>query len=130
VNSKLYCGTNKARGQKVYSFLTDSEMTTFKFDATSALQALVSNNLVPGNASIGVVGFGTEAFYATENVTWTVSAFGFGLGSSKGSSSSGSGPGPGPGPGPDKTSQASSSFVNTLGLVVANLAMAVVLVCI
>jgi xyloglucan-specific endo-beta-1,4-glucanase len=48
-------------------------------DFNPLLQALSTNKLVPANAFIGIIEFGTEAFYATKNVTFSASKFGMDL---------------------------------------------------
>jgi len=51
---------------------------------------LVDSNKVPSDVKIGVVEFGMEAFYATENVTFSAKDFSFGLGNSNGTVITGS----------------------------------------
>jgi len=48
-------------------------------DITALLQALWKNNLVPSNASLGLVEFGSEAFHSAQNVTFAASDFGMDL---------------------------------------------------
>jgi xyloglucan-specific endo-beta-1,4-glucanase len=54
-------------------------MSDFDFDLTTLLQALWKNNLVPSNASLGLIEFGSEAFHSDQNVTFAVSEFGMDL---------------------------------------------------
>lgn len=54
-------------------------MTDFDIDLTALFQALWKNNLVPSNASLGLVEFGSEAFYSAQNITFAASDFGMDL---------------------------------------------------
>lgn len=44
-------------------------------DISPLLHALSDNNLVPGNANLGLVEFGNEAFHSIENITFSASNF-------------------------------------------------------
>lgn len=54
-------------------------MSDFNMDLTALFQALWKNNLIPSNASLGLVEFGSEAFHSAQNVTFAASDFGMDL---------------------------------------------------
>lgn len=54
-------------------------ITDFNEDISPLLQALWRNKLIPGDAFLGLVEFGTEAFHSDKNITFTVSHFGMNL---------------------------------------------------
>jgi hypothetical protein len=74
-DSNLYCGVNRVRNIKTFSWLTTDNVTTSDFDVNLLLQPLWKNNLVPSSVNLGLFEFGTEAFYAADNVTFSVSDF-------------------------------------------------------
>ena len=71
--SNLYIGEN-SRGQRVLTWLCASNYTTFDADALPLISYLLDNGLVDGNEIMGLLEFGSEAFYSIDNVTF--SAFG------------------------------------------------------
>lgn len=70
----LYTGPN-GNGQTVFSWLATSNITNFNFDVSPLLDYLTSHNLLPETTYLGSVQFGTEAFHATSNVTFSASNF-------------------------------------------------------
>jgi len=54
-------------------------MSDFDIDLTALFQALWKNNLIPSNASLGLVEFGSEAFHSVQNITFAASNFGMDL---------------------------------------------------
>lgn len=48
---------------------------SFDIDTTYLIKALTNNNLVPSNAYLGLVDYGSEAFHATENITFAAHSF-------------------------------------------------------
>jgi len=50
-------------------------MQDFNLDISPLLTALVNNNLVPANAYIGRVDFGSEAFHTPSNVTFSAADY-------------------------------------------------------
>jgi xyloglucan-specific endo-beta-1,4-glucanase len=70
----LYTGPN-GNGQTVFSWLAASNITNFNFDITPLFDYLTSHNLLPSTTYLGSVQFGTEAFHATSNVTFSASNF-------------------------------------------------------
>jgi xyloglucan-specific endo-beta-1,4-glucanase len=74
-HSNLYCGVNKVRNIKTFSWLSTDNVTTSDFDINLLLEPLWKNNLVPSDVQLGLVEFGTETFYAADNVTFSVSDF-------------------------------------------------------
>ncbi len=72
--SSLYTGPNGA-GQTVFSWLAQTNLTSFHNDISPLFNYLVDHNLLPTSAYLGSVQFGTETFHATANVTFTASNF-------------------------------------------------------
>lgn len=75
---KLYTGKNH-RGHRTFSWMSPVNMTDFNEDISPLLQALWRNKLIPGDAFLGLVEFGTEAFHSDKNITFTVSHFSMNL---------------------------------------------------
>ncbi|OCK77131.1 glycoside hydrolase family 12 protein [Lepidopterella palustris CBS 459.81] len=75
---KLYMGKNH-RGNNVFSWISPLNITDFNEDISPLLQALWRNSLVPQNAFLGLVEFGSEAFHSDKNVTFSISNFGMNL---------------------------------------------------
>jgi xyloglucan-specific endo-beta-1,4-glucanase len=55
--------------------MSDSNLQDFNLDVSPLLSALVKNNLVPANAYIGRVDFGTEAYHTPSNVTFSAAGY-------------------------------------------------------
>jgi xyloglucan-specific endo-beta-1,4-glucanase len=70
----LYTGPN-GNGQTVFSWLAASNITSFNFDISPLFDYLTSHNLLPATTYLGSVQYGTEAFHATSNVTFSASNF-------------------------------------------------------
>ncbi|KAI5357511.1 putative glycoside hydrolase family 12, glycoside hydrolase family 11/12 [Septoria linicola] len=70
----LYNGTN-SRGQFVYSWVTNQTLTTFELDVAPLFGYLWENEGVPGDVYLGVVQFGTEAFYSKNQMNFSVSSY-------------------------------------------------------
>jgi len=97
IDFSLYVGMNK-RGVNVLTWIAGSTIKNIDIDVLPLIQALKS--IITGNdVLLGTVQLGSEAFYATENVTFQVSNYSLDIEpspaskttpSSSGSSSSGS----------------------------------------
>jgi xyloglucan-specific endo-beta-1,4-glucanase len=59
-----------------FSWVASKTVENFDFDASSLIQTLVSKGKLPADTYLGVIGFGTEAFHSTDNVTFTTTKFG------------------------------------------------------
>jgi xyloglucan-specific endo-beta-1,4-glucanase len=59
----------------VFSWLAQTNLTSFHNDISPLFNYLVDHNLLPTSAYLGSVQFGTETFHATSNVTFTASNF-------------------------------------------------------
>jgi xyloglucan-specific endo-beta-1,4-glucanase len=59
----------------VYSWYAKTNIKNFDFDVTPLIKELSTSNFVPLNTYIGTVEFGSEAFFATENITFSASKF-------------------------------------------------------
>lgn len=73
--STLFTGQN-TRGTLVYSWVSPADQTSFDEDITPLLQYLWRNDLVSADARIGLVEFGSEAYHAGNNVTFSAGDFG------------------------------------------------------
>ena|ERR1700749_690594 len=73
MKSSLYVGTN-TRGHQTLSWLPATTIQSIDMDISPLLQAL-SSVITTNNVLLGLVQFGTEAFYATSNVTLQVSGY-------------------------------------------------------
>ncbi|POS69189.1 hypothetical protein DHEL01_v212418 [Diaporthe helianthi] len=71
----LFTGQN-TRGTLVYSWVSPTDQTSFDEDITPLLQYLWRNDLVSADARIGLVEFGSEAYHAGNNVTFSAGDFG------------------------------------------------------
>jgi hypothetical protein len=87
-NSSLYSGTN-TRGHQTLSWLPSTTVQSIDMDVSPLLQAL-SSVISTNNVVLGLVQFGSEAFYATSNVTLQVSGYSMDLEPSASSTSSSS----------------------------------------
>lgn len=72
--STLFVGQN-TRGTLVYSWVSPTDQTSFDEDITPLLQYLWRNDLVSADARIGLVEFGSEAYHAGNNVTFSAGDF-------------------------------------------------------
>lgn len=72
--STLFTGRN-TRGTLVYSWVSPADQTSFDEDITPLLQYLWRNELVSADARIGLVEFGSEAYHAGNNVTFSAGGF-------------------------------------------------------
>lgn len=63
------------RGTLVYSWVSPTDQTSFDEDITPLLQYLWRNDLVSADARIGLVEFGSEAYHAGNNVTFSAGDF-------------------------------------------------------
>lgn len=68
-HSDLYAGGN-AIGQKVFTWLAESNTTVFNGDVFPLVDKLADNGGPAGTAYLGYFAFGTEALYSFENVTF------------------------------------------------------------
>jgi hypothetical protein len=72
VDSGLYYGTNGV-GQNVFTWLASDNTTSFQGDVSPLITRLAN---VPGGPTgvtyLGYVAFGTEIFYAGQNMTFSV----------------------------------------------------------
>lgn len=75
VCSTLYLGQN-SRGTNVYTWVSTSDETDFDEDISPLLQYLWRKNLVSADACLGLVEFGSEAFFSEDNVTFSAADFG------------------------------------------------------
>ncbi|KAF2664659.1 concanavalin A-like lectin/glucanase [Microthyrium microscopicum] len=77
----LYCGSTSSgsRNLTTYSWVANSNVSTSHIDFLQLLKPLVDNNLLASSLSLGVIGFGSEAYYAPENVTFMAQDFGVNL---------------------------------------------------
>lgn len=66
--STLYRGTN-SNGQKVFTWVTNQTLTSFDSDFASLLGSLVAKKMVPPETYIGEIQFGTETFFANEQMS-------------------------------------------------------------
>ena len=55
--------------------MPQTNLQNFAVDISPLLTALVKNNLVPANVSVGTVDFGTEAFHSFSNVTFSAADY-------------------------------------------------------
>jgi hypothetical protein len=69
--SDLYVGTDPS-GHTAYSWLTTGAVQAVQFDIAPLLQAMMQRNLIDANATLGLIELGSEAFYSTRNVTFTI----------------------------------------------------------
>lgn len=74
--SSLWCGPNPRPGLTTFSWVAQSNVTSFSHDYSPLIQALLNSGKLPSNTYLGVVGFGQEAFTAPDNVTLAVTNFG------------------------------------------------------
>ena len=70
----LYQGQN-ARGTNVLTWMATTNKTSFAAEISPLLQYLWRNGLVSPGSNIGLVSFGTEAYHAEGNVTFSGSEF-------------------------------------------------------
>ncbi|KAJ9157977.1 Endoglucanase cel12A [Pleurostoma richardsiae] len=70
----LYQGQNSG-GTNVFSWVAATNETVFNDDISPLLQYLWRNDLVPSNSSLGLIEFGSEAYHAGSNVTFSASNF-------------------------------------------------------
>jgi len=73
VEFSLYVGTN-TRGHQTLSWLPATNIQSIDMDISPLLQAL-SSVITSNNVLLGLVQFGSEAFYAASNVTLQVSGY-------------------------------------------------------
>ena len=72
--SMLYKGQN-SRGTRVYTWVAKQNQPSFDEEVTPLIQYLIRQALLTTNDFLGVVEFGTEAFYSTGNITFSASSF-------------------------------------------------------
>ncbi|KAF2752903.1 concanavalin A-like lectin/glucanase [Pseudovirgaria hyperparasitica] len=70
----LYAGTN-GNGQTVFSWVTTAPLTQFYGDVTPLVHFLPRYGFMPWDTYLGTVQFGSETFYAAENVKFYVKSF-------------------------------------------------------
>jgi len=70
----LYVGTDPT-GHTTYSWLTGPFVQTFQFDVAPLLNAMIQKNLVEPDVVLGLIEFGSEAFYSPSNVTFSVTNY-------------------------------------------------------
>jgi len=74
MHSTLYTGRN-TRGTRVFTWVAQANETGFFHEISPLLQYLWRNDLVPSNATLGLIEFGSEAYHADANVTFSASNF-------------------------------------------------------
>ncbi|KAK3368522.1 concanavalin A-like lectin/glucanase domain-containing protein [Podospora didyma] len=74
----LYQGRN-ARGTDVFTWVAATNQTSFAADISPLLQYLWRNGLVSAAAHVGLVSFGSEAYHARDNVTFSATDFAMNL---------------------------------------------------
>jgi hypothetical protein len=88
--SSLYRGTN-IRNHTTYTWLAQSNISSFDMDFSPLLQALMRNQHLPLDVQLGLVEFGSETFRSMENITFAAWNFSMDLqGDGKASRSAGS----------------------------------------
>ncbi|KAJ2898765.1 putative Glycoside Hydrolase Family 12 [Zalerion maritima] len=70
VDFNLYDGMNE-RGQTVLTWVAAENVTEFDAEVLPLIEYLLDNDFVDGDDILGLVEFGSEAFYATDNVTFS-----------------------------------------------------------
>lgn len=73
-HSTLYIGEN-SRGTTVFTWVAKTNETGFFQEISPLLQYLWRNELISSNASLGLIEFGSEAYHADGNVTFSASNF-------------------------------------------------------
>lgn len=68
--STLYTGEGPA-GQSAFTWIPDTNVTRFSQDLSPLVQYLWRNNLVPSEAYVGTVGFGSEQFFSLNPVAFS-----------------------------------------------------------
>ena len=72
--STLYNGTN-SNGQKVFSWVSNTNLTSLNEDISPLIYFLPHHGLVPFDTYLGTIDFGSETFFASQEVNFTVSHF-------------------------------------------------------
>lgn len=70
----LYAGYNQ-RGTEVFTWVAATIETNFTADVSPLLQSLWRTGLLSADSYLGLVEFGSEAFHASANVTFSASGF-------------------------------------------------------
>nr|POF12952.1 udp-glucose 6-dehydrogenase 3 [Quercus suber] len=70
----LFNGTN-TNGQTVFSWVSNTTLTTFSLDIAPLIGFLVANDYMPADAFLGTLQFGSETSFASGEVNFTVHAF-------------------------------------------------------
>ncbi|KAK0716394.1 concanavalin A-like lectin/glucanase domain-containing protein [Lasiosphaeris hirsuta] len=66
----LFVGSAEA-GRSTYTWMPDRNYTSFSHDISPLIQYLWKNKLVPADAYIGTVSFGSESFFASDPIAFT-----------------------------------------------------------
>jgi len=74
----LYAGRNQ-RGTEVFTWVATKKETNFTADVSPLLQSLWRTGLLSADSYLGLVEFGSEAFHASTNVTFSASGFSMAL---------------------------------------------------
>jgi hypothetical protein len=74
LHSTLYQGQNQ-RGTDVFTWVANTDKTSFAGDISPLLQYLWRNGLVSAGSYLGLVGFGSEAYHSRGHVTFSASGY-------------------------------------------------------
>jgi hypothetical protein len=90
--STLYSGTN-GNGQTVFSWVTNDTITSFNADIAPLILFFPQYGYIPSDVYLGTIQFGTETFFASSKINFTVNQFSASLASTSFSTNGSSGTG-------------------------------------